>query len=178
MKAASKAAVAAGVGIMGYLVVYGIKAAQVELKHFTPREFGPWWPMMDGRLLRLLDEYREQLGVPVMISPAPGALGRIGPSDHESDHNVMRWGRVLAVDVMPVGVDLEHAYQVARAVRVIEEDRGPVGFSAVGVYPDWSPRPGLHLGTRRTRSAEDPALWAGVRRNGSQVYTGIGEVFG
>ena len=129
------------------------------LRYFTPAEFGEWWPLMSPDLLLKLDEFRARLGVPVMISPAPGALGRhLGSS--LSQHNVDMWGEVRAADVMPLGADLQTAYRVAREV----------GFHGIGLYPDWKPHPGLHLDVR----PGPLALWSGLLDNeGNQYYTGI-----
>ncbi len=133
-----------------------------QLRYFTPSEFGDWWPQMSTKLLMQLDEFRHQLGVPVMISPAPGALGRNdGPS--LSQHNVDMWGEVRAADVMFQGVTLEKAVEVAKEV----------GFSGIGAYPDWNPRPGLHLDVRPAPLA----LWSGIKSGGQQVYRGIAEAF-
>jgi len=154
-------AVLALFGVYLYSRHDGVLNPAQALIWFEPDEFGDWWPMMSPDLLRKLDEFRERLGVPVMISPAAGSLGRnLGMFDL-SQHNVDLWGEVRAVDIMPVGVDLETAYDAARAV----------GFTGVGLYPDWSPYPGLHLDVR----PGPVALWSGWRVNGEQQYRGIGE---
>ena len=135
-----------------------------QLRYFQPAEFGEWWPYMAPDLLTKLDEFRARLGVPVMISPAQGALGRHAGASL-SQHNVDMWGEVRAADVMPLGVSLARAYEVARAV----------GFSGIGLYPDWRPHPGLHLDVR----PGPLALWSGMLDDeGRQVYRGIGEALG
>lgn len=35
----------------------------MNLKHFTPDEFGPWWPQMNQELLKKLDAFRERWGL-------------------------------------------------------------------------------------------------------------------
>jgi len=35
----------------------------LDLTHFKPHEFRGWWDHMDPKLLTLLDEFRERLGV-------------------------------------------------------------------------------------------------------------------
>ena len=37
-----------------------------ELRHFAPQEFRGWYERMDARLLTLLDDFRDQLGEPVI----------------------------------------------------------------------------------------------------------------
>lgn len=133
------------------------------LRYFTAGEFGEWWPLMSTELLQKLDEFRHRLGVPVMISPASGSLGRyLGPTSL-SQHNVDMWGEVRAADVMFSGVDLETAYQIAK----------DVGFTGIGAYPDWNPKPGLHLDVRQAPLA----LWSGIKESGQQVYKSISEAF-
>ena len=69
----------------------------LNLKYFTPAEFGSWWPMMSADLLNKLDKFRELWGYPVEISPVDGSRGRhLGPNDL-SMHNVDHWGLVRAV---------------------------------------------------------------------------------
>lgn len=117
---------------------------------------------MNPTLLLALDEYRSLLGHRVVISPAPGALGRhLG--DSNSQHNVDKWGTVNAADIMP-DCDLEFAYIIAQQTKK---------FSGIGIYPDWKPKPGLHLDVRPTRTVNNPATWGAVRDDeGKQVYVG------
>lgn len=146
-----------------------------RLQHFVPSEFRGWYHRLSRRLALGLDAFRARWGHPVMISPAPGAIGRnLGP-DAASQHNVDRWGEVRAIDVMPLvregwgtrGAtvpELQHAYAVARSLGL---------FGGIGVYPDWHPYPGLHLDVRTDRDPAQPALWAGIDHDGGQVYRGI-----
>ena len=167
-----------------------VEPKPLELRYFEIDEFGGWYPKIDPLLLTMLDSFRDRWGYKVLVSPALGAVGRDlpeGHSNYESQHNVRRWGAVRAIDVMPLrwslernpvdpgrvldrGLskqELEHAYNVARAV----------GFSGIGVYPDWEPFPGLHLDVRRDRSSESPAIWSGILINGKQEYVEIERAF-
>lgn len=152
-------------GGMAALVV--VKSmTQPKLKHFKASEFGGWWPLMNRDLLLKLDEFRERWGVPVQISPASGAIGR-ETKGSASQHNVLRWGEVRAVDVMPVGMTTEAAKR--RAVEIARD----VGFTGIGLYPDWQPWPGLHLDVRADREPGDPAEWAGVKTVRGQEYVAL-----
>jgi uncharacterized protein YcbK (DUF882 family) len=133
-----------------------------ELRYFSPNEFGQWWPDMSTELLTKLDEFRHRLGVPVIISPAAGSLGR-NDGLSTSQHNIDLWGEVRAVDVMFTGVNLETAYQIAK----------DIGFTGIGAYPDWQPTQGMHLDVRQTPLA----LWAGIKEGTNQVYKSIQEAF-
>lgn len=128
-----------------------------------------WKPKMAPRLLVLLDTFRFQWGAPVMISPAWGAIGRF-LDDDASQHNIERWGEVRAIDLMPYGMvsaaDRQRAFNIASSL----------GFTGIGLYPDWQPRPGIHLDVRIDQRPGFPATWAGVDRNGKQEYINIFDV--
>jgi len=133
----------------------------MHLRHFKLSEFGAALPFLSVGLLQKLDEFRERLGRKVMISTAPGALIRFDKGS-ESQHT---FGR--AADIMlPDGPDLETAFGIAKAV----------GFTGIGVYPDWKPYPGLHLDIRKLKPGQSIAIWAGKNKDGRQVYTNISEV--
>jgi hypothetical protein len=146
----------------------------LTLRHFARSEFTrrswpdtgaavDWWPRMQTALLLKLDEYREQLDAPVIISPAAGALGRNLGASADSQHNIDRWGEVRAVDVFPQVSDMRAAYDLAFKL----------GFTGIGVYPDWQPRWGLHLDMRTDRQPSSPALWSARTIDGKQVYFGL-----
>jgi hypothetical protein len=141
-----------------------------ELKYFTPHEFiragRQWWPDMDQDLLLSLDVFRGLWGAPVYISPHPLALGRHDREHGTSQHNIDRWRVVRAADIMPEGMTSVDA--ACRAVE-IAEDAGMVG---IGLYPHWSPRPGLHVDVRHS----GPARWGAVKRDGVQIYTTLDSV--
>lgn len=143
-----------------------------HLYHWTRDEFERdgvnWFEEMDHRLLVLLDVFRDQWEAKVIISPHPAALGRrLGTK--VSDHNVDLHGRVLAADVMPVGMNTRA--QVEHAIRIAKY----IGFTSIGFYPDWLPAPGLHLGTRLDRMPGTPAIWGAVRPEPSrrQAYVSL-----
>jgi len=133
----------------------------MHLRHFKLSEFGASLPFLSVGLLQKLDEFRERLGRKVMISPAPGALIRFDKGS-ESQHT---FGR--AVDIMlPDGPDLETAFGIAKAV----------GFTGIGVYPDWEPYQGLHLDIRKLEPGYSIATWGGKNKDGRQVYVSLSEV--
>ena len=145
-----------------------------KLKHFSAAEFGVWWPLMSRDLLIKLDKFREEWGAPVVISPAPGGIGRTGGHSDSSQHNIDVWGRVRAVDIFPQvmapegrrGIvsasERERAYRVAKSV----------GFTGIGLYTDTSPSNMLHVDVRRDRQPGSPAKWSRVAGN----YRAITEV--
>lgn len=159
------------------MTAYALRSITVDLEHFGPAEFGASWPLMAGDLLRALDDFREQIGVPLQISPAAGALSRALDSDG-SLHNVDRHGFVYAADVLvPSSMTLREAYFAAYQSGL---------FSGVGAYPDWRPRPGLHLDVRHVVasnptpgvSVDDPATWAGIDDGaGGQEYVAVEEIW-
>ncbi len=163
----------------GYMAVYTHKSATVQLDHFAPAEFGASWPAMAPKLLRALDQFREQLGEPLQVSPAPGAAARtLGPGAG-SLHNVTKHGSSYAIDVLiPEGYTLRGAYEAAKASGL---------FSGIGVYPDWQPRPGLHLDVRHEvdtnptpeATPDDPARWGMVDNDeGEQVQVAVSDALG
>lgn len=138
--------------------------------HFSDREFGAWAGRIHPALLYALDVLRETLEAPVVISPAPGSLGRrLGGS--KSLHNIDVFGMVYAADVLlPVSCGVVEGFEAACNLRL---------FSGVGVYPFWAPRPGLHLDVRHlsavnpTKGATplNPATWgAEPGADGRQEY--------
>ena len=150
----------------------------LHLYYFRPHEFGPtdhreedWWPHMDLRLLVLNDLFRQQWGQRVRISRNAHALGRrLGP-DNESSHNYDRLGKVLANDVFPEGIntreDAEYAVALAKEL----------GFTGIGIYPDWRGGCGLHLDTRRCREPGNPALWGAIQTDAGQTYVSLEDAF-
>ena len=138
--------------------------------HFTAEEFGPWAGRIHPALLYGLDVLRETLRGPVVISPAPGSLGRrLGGS--KSLHNVDVFGMVFAADVLlPLSCGVTEGYEAALNVRL---------FSGVGVYPFWKPRPGLHVDVRHASAVNpskgatplNPTTWGAVPgAGGRQEY--------
>lgn len=139
-------------------------------RHFSEREFGAWADQIHPALLFGLDVLRETLEAPVVISPAPGSLGRrLGAS--MSLHNVNVYGMVYAADVLlPLSWGVAEGYEAALQLRL---------FSGLGVYPFWTPRPGLHLDVRHLSAVNpskgatplNPATWGAVPgAGGRQEY--------
>jgi hypothetical protein len=148
---------AGAVAATGVKTVQKVNIVNNTLKYFKPSEFGASLPFLNINLLKKLDLFRERLGRSVIISPAAGALIRPAGSN-ESQHIIGN-----AADIMlPKGPDLKTAYDVAKAV----------GFTGVGVYPDWKPYAGLHLDVRNGTFVS----WAGVKQNGKQVYVSVDQV--
>lgn len=142
---------------------------ELELRYFMSREFQGHWERINVDLLVGLDEFRHQWGAPVRVSPAPGAIARFDGAGGTSQHNVDRWGETRAVDVMPYGITSRIDF-----LRAVDIARG-VGFTGIGVYPDWKPLPGLHLDWRDDRTAGDPAMWGAYRPadGGPQRYVSV-----
>lgn len=144
-----------------YVTGYTLRSATIHLEHFAPAEFGASWPVMATPQLEALDAFRRYINRPIEISPAKGALARtLAPGD-ATLHNVTRYGRCYASDVLiPEGMTLEQAYELALEADV---------FGGIGVYPDWHPREGLHVDTRHLAGDKappgdpsDPATWSGL----------------
>ncbi len=154
-----------GALIMTPLTLWQFKKV-FKLKHFSVKEFGFNILFLTAGLLIKLDDFREEIGQQVIISPAAGSLMRYGSGD-ESQHI---YGR--AADIMlPKGPDLETAFNAAKKV----------GFSGIGVYPGWKPYAGLHLDVRPLNISQHIATWAGVKKlddnlDLKQVYVSINEV--
>lgn len=139
----------------------------IDLRHFTTESFRGWGFVMSVRLLILLDAFRGQWGHPVIASPAKGAIGRHNGPDGTSQHNIDRWGEVRAIDIMPYNMNTEDDAREA-----VNKALG-VGFTGVGIYPDWQPMPGMHVDVRTTRNADNPATWAGIDSPDGQIYVGL-----
>lgn len=145
----------------------------MKLRYFMEEEFRGWFEQINPVLLKLLDIYRMHLHKRIIISPVEGAIGR--SDDSNSQHNIRRWGKVNAIDIMPINENrtslsmpqLKQAFILAKNL----------GFTGIGVYPDWKPYAGLHLDVREDRVIGDPATWAGINNDGKQVYITINEVF-
>lgn len=144
------------------------------LERFTRSEFGQWWRFMSTKLVLGLNAFALDWGAAVHISPHPDALGRFMGPDSASAHNIDRWGMVLGADTMPMG--LEGATQYARAYAIAKRH----GFVGFGVYPHWSPRPGIHLdmAPRAGRGNGGPlATWRAERLPGkAQTYHGLADI--
>jgi hypothetical protein len=145
-------------GISSLIIWSGKAIMQPKLKYFSISEFGIWWPLMSRDLLLKLDLFREKWGAPVDITSAEGGIGREDESG--SQHNVLKWGEVRAVDILPQGMNTSEDRQ--RAVTIARQ----VGFTGIGVYPDWKPSAGLHLDVRQGKFAS----WSAFKVAGVQRY--------
>lgn len=143
---------------------YLFKNQSTKLEFFTPDEFGLWFPIMDTEFLIMLDDFRREVGQPVYVSPAPGSLGR--PDDIGSQH--LPNPLLNAADLMSAA-PLETLHSAALKI----------GFTGIGLYPDWKPDHGIHLDTRTDRSPNNPATWSAFNSfditlgRTTQKYTGI-----
>jgi len=147
------------------------------MKHFSASEFGAWFPMMNDSLLVKLDALREAWGDPIMISPALGAIGRTYPPGHSnylSRHNITKYGEVQAIDIMPLIKTIDgnrgcDSFELRMAFNMAKD----VGFTGIGVYPDWLPHAGLHVDVRDDHKAGFPATWSGIKTAQGQKYYGV-----
>jgi len=157
---------------------YGQQVSASALKYFSPSEFGTWFPLMNPDLLVKLDQLREAWGEPIIISPAVGALGRVMSSSAESQHNVIKWGSVNAADIMPQTIFNGERVSLSQSQLLFFYNLCvDVGFTGVGVYPDWLPFAGFHVDVRADRVAGSPATWAGINTDSGQKYIGVQGVF-
>ena len=146
-------------GGIAILLIGYVFMRQPKLKHFSPREFGVWYPLMSADLLKKLDAFRERWGYPVEVSSAQGAIGR--EDDSQSQHNVSKWGEVRAIDVFPRvagGGYMLTASERQRAFTIAKE----VGFTGIGLYTDTQPGNLLHLDVRVDKQEGSPAKWSRV----------------
>ena len=146
-----------------------MKRKQPQLQYFVPAEFvvagHDWWDAMHPDVLLALDRYRAALRSEVRINKVKGALGRHAGLMSKSQHNVDRWGHVMAVDCHAPRVSLFEQYRVA-----FELDM----FHGIGIYPDWLPYPGVHVDVRHGYNSKNPAQWGALRQSdGKQVYVGL-----
>ncbi|MEZ0147787.1 MAG: hypothetical protein AB9Q19_00490 [Candidatus Reddybacter sp.] len=131
----------------------------IPMKNFTPQEFGEWWPLMSPELLVKLDYFRDLWRAPVLISTAPGGIGRhLG--DDGTQHNVDLWGQVNAIDIFPVeGTGYVDSVEGrARMLQIAKK----AGFSGIGIYTDTAPGNMLHVDVRADKSSEFPAMWSRI----------------
>jgi len=140
----------------------------VYMQHFSQEEFRDWAEDMSPRLVTMLDVLRFRLGRPIAISASEYALGRNLGVGKMSDHNIDKWGEVLAVDCFIGGV-----YNRAQAEAVVYEAEG-IGFTGIGVYSDTHNNQGqeqvmFHLGVRPNELMGSPATWGRI----SGKYTSL-----
>jgi hypothetical protein len=131
-----------------------------RLIYFDEHEFVragvAWFPLMDERMLVLLDVLRHRVGKPFIISNSKDALGRHAGSS-KSWHNIDQHGNVFAVDGYFERIDTE---QQAREVVRIARD---IGITGIGLYRDWQQAQyGFHFDARTDRKPGYPATWGRV----------------
>ena len=161
MKLSAIKAAGITIGVI-YAAAYAAKTvANKHLRHFKPAEFGIWWPLINSDLLDKLDQFRDYLRTPVIVSPAPGAIGRIG-ADHDSSQHFPR-PQLNAIDVMVPGATMNEMYQAAKII----------GFHGIGLYPHWKPHPGIHLDIREDRTSRNPATWSAIPDGDGQKYVAL-----
>lgn len=137
------------------------------MKNFQPSEFRGWHRLMDPKLLLVLDRFRDEWGKPVAVSPAEGAIGRRLNPPNISYHNISKWGLVKAIDVMPDGL------RSGSDFRKVFEAAKKAGATGIGLYPDWKPKPGIHLDVRDGALAK----WSAFNVSGKQTYFAIEKAF-
>ena len=159
--------------VLAYGLGWGKKLSAVQLEYFSPAQFGPWFPFMSVKLLQAADKMASVLsadfGYTFMVS-------RVGEDrdGSTSQHNVLQWGEVRALDVTVLlngreltKPELSTLYSRIRALRL---------FSGIGVYPNWN-TPGVHVDVREDRTVQNPATWGdagvGVAHNYVAVETAL-----
>lgn len=148
--------------LAGFAAWLGLKKAMIKFKfkNIPENALAGYWPFLN---LGLLAKYNKFLArcPDAFISPAPGAVFRL--SADESQHALGR-----ALDVMLPITTLDYAFEVAKEV----------GFTGIGLYPDWTPYKGIHLDVRLGRTPGKPAKWAGIKQGGKQIYVAVNQVIG
>jgi hypothetical protein len=143
-----------------------------DLDYFSPSEFvtldgTDWADEYSAKLLYKLDTFRCYTGMPFQTSKHPRAMGR-NDGDSTSAHNIDRWGYVLAIDGFPEGMTRP---SIAR--RYVELATH-LGFTGIGVYPQWEQGPGMHLDVRPDHDPRKPAIWGMVNgANGGQIQVSL-----
>ncbi|MEG3641619.1 hypothetical protein [Magnetococcus sp. PR-3] len=119
----------------------------MKLKHFKVSEFRGFWLHLSVGLLLSLDKLRGLIDVPITISPAEGAILRVG--EGTSQHF---YGRAIDV-LIPASVDPAFIFSKAKEA----------GFSGVGYYPETaSASRGYrrwHFDVRPGVGSDNPATW-------------------
>ena len=144
----------------------------IYAQYFTQEEFREWSDDMSPRLVTMLDILRFHIGRPIEISKSSYALGREQGRDQMSEHNIDRWGEVLAVDCFVTGV-----YRRAQAEAVAHEAEA-IGFTGIGVYSDTHNNEGLpqvmfHLGVRPNELMGAPATWGRVDHDYTSLMAAV-----
>lgn len=126
-----------------------------RLRFFKPSEFrhptdGDMLQWLSPSIVYALDDVRGVLGGRIVISPAGGSMARF-TGNPNSQHFTSQTRQCRAIDVMPLDNTIIELYNAALQVPAIK---------GIGLYPDWSPRPGAHLDTREQNFV---ATWTGYK---------------
>jgi len=126
----------------------------ITIRNFTWNEFPESPELADPKLLLALDYLRDDLGVPIIPSPVPGALARFDGSK-TSQH--------YAVDRLSTGCDVFIRCSPFKAYSIILQSGC---FTGVGIYFDTQyagkPHVMFHLDIR-----DEPLMWY---RDGNYHY--------
>lgn len=143
------------------------RVAEGPLEFFVEAEFGDDWERMDPELLIMADEFRRRWGAACTIKDLGRTYGK-------GFHNYVLHRLVKAIDLRPAGMDtpadMRRAYDIAL----------DIGFTGIGLYPEWASGPGIHLdiGVRPGKGRGNPARWsARYDDDGKQIYLGIEEAY-
>ena len=125
-----------------------------NLYYFDEHEFVrngvAWFPLMDSRILILVDLLRHLVQRPFLISESKHALGRRA-GDSQSWHNIDQHGVVYAMDGYFDGID---SIEKATDVVGLATD---IGITGIGVYRDWRSAPfGFHFDSKTNRAPRIP----------------------
>lgn len=133
-----------------------------NLHYFKKEEFERdgynWFEDMDTRLLVLIDVLRYRFDDTIEISSHPRAIGR-HDGDSGSYHNIDKHEKVYAIDLLPKGTKNKTVFEE------VLDHAFDLGFTGIGAYPYWDPRPGIHVDTRPDRDPKDPATWGYIKED-------------
>ena len=132
------------------------------LKYFKSNEFSGWYESLSADLKEKLDSLRSEWNAPIYVSKANGAIGR--KDDSNSYHNINKHGCVMAVDIFP-----RYCYS-ADDVRRFRKIAEQVGFTGIGVYPNWSGGIGFHVDVRKQ---DYISSWSRVNRHYRSFEYGV-----
>lgn len=124
-----------------------------QSKYFSVADFRGWHIFLSFGVIKALDRFAkkmlEQHNTKVFISPASGSILRFSDTAKKmKDHYSGR-----AIDIMLDGPATLHQAYIAATKS---------GFNAVGVYPFWKPKKGLHLAIRKPTHRN--FSWADISR--------------
>jgi len=149
----------------------GYSAANIDFDKiygFSESEFQGQLHLLDANVIFVLQKLRSKIGR-IQVSPAYGAIARTDGSKTTMHYANLKDNVLsLAIDIMPIDADLKTAYKAAKEIKEI---------GAVGVYPDWKPRAGLHIDLRDRKANSSIAEWSGLATAQGQIYRSVNEGF-